>query len=97
MTQPVNPVTPDELRQWEQETLAIILRFANQIVYQRECEVINARVNWDPDSEPMDEYRAAQRHERRRVMAGLPARGYQATRVVEGWALMTISDGAKSP
>jgi hypothetical protein len=85
-----NPLTPEELRAWEQETLAIILIVANEIVSAREQKLIDQRVVYDPDSDPMDESRAALRHERRRVLAGLPSRGYKAVRTVEGWALMEV-------
>lgn len=84
------PLTDDELKVWEAETLQIILQVANTIVHQRECALIDQHVDWDPDSDPIDESRAAQRHERRRVLVGLPARGYRATRHLSQWSLFRV-------
>ena len=85
-----NPLSKQELIEWQNETLAIITTVANAIVHGRECALINALVTWDPDGDPMDESRAAQRHERRRVLCGLPARGYKAIRTVEGFSLLGV-------
>ena len=87
-----NPLTPEELKAWQVETLSIIQQFANQIVHQRECDLIDKRVDYDPDSDPMDEYRASQRHERRRQLVGLPKRGHRAIKTIAGWSLFGIPE-----